>query len=345
MRRIILSLIMVILTGVALGAERLTAPLLPTATIVALRDSETEPIPLKIATLRGRAGTPTEAIVDNVEIPYQVGDAVVWEREGNGVARVVEFDRLPGTVRLVAVFLIAVLAISGIQALRSLLGLFISIGVVFSFILPQIAAGAHPIVVALIASLIILVASYYLTHGVNAKTTIAIIGSLGALGVVGALALVFARLMHITGYGAEEVFFLPAALASPQTIRNVLLAGMLIGSLGVLDDITIAQASIVAELKAANHKLDWQDLYQRAMRVGHDHIASLVNTLVLVYTGSALPLLLLFTDSNQRVAALVNYEAVAEEILTTLVGSIGLVAAVPVTTLIASWYFAQTKRG
>jgi uncharacterized membrane protein len=198
--------------------------------------------------------------------------------------------------------------------------------------------------VALVASFIILIASYYLTHGVSAKTTIAIVGSLGALSIVGILALAFARLMHITGYGAEEVFFLPPSLAKPETIRNVLLAGMLIGSLGVLDDITIAQASIVAELKAANHKLDWGELYRRAMRVGHDHIASLVNTLVLVYAGSALPLLLLFTDANQQIATLVNYEAVAEEILTTLVGSIGLVAAVPLTTLVASWYFSQSKR-
>ena len=118
---------------------------------------------------------------------------------------------------------------------------------------------------------------------------------------------------------------------------------MIIGSLGVLDDITISQASIVEELKSANHRLGMGELFLRAMRIGHDHIASLVNTLVLVYAGSALPLLLLFVVSQIGYVDLLNYEALAEEIVRTLVASIGLVAAVPLTTLIASYWYGSRR--
>jgi uncharacterized membrane protein len=185
----------------------------------------------------------------------------------------------------------------------------------------------------------ILLVSYYLTHGVSSKTTIAILGTLGALAVTGILASVFAGASSLTGLGSEETAFLldrfPVA-----SFFNLLLAGIIIGSLGVLDDITISQASIVSELSQANSKWRRWELYKRAMRVGRDHISSLVNTLVLVYAGSALPLLLLFVTSEASVMQLLNYEAVAEEIVRTLVGSIGLITAVPLTTMLASIYYA-----
>jgi uncharacterized membrane protein len=180
--------------------------------------------------------------------------------------------------------------------------------------------------------------SYFLSHGVNSKSIIAIIGTLGALVITGILAVVYGNMAGLSGLGSEEAGFLLDALPR-ESFYKLLLAGVIIGSLGVLDDITISQASIVEELKKANHRLRTSDLFVSAMRVGHDHIASLVNTLVLVYAGSALPLLLLFLVSQIGYTDLLSYEALAEEIVRTLVASIGLVSAVPLTTLIASsWY-------
>jgi uncharacterized membrane protein len=188
----------------------------------------------------------------------------------------------------------------------------------------------------------ILLVSYYLTHGLNRKTTIAILGTLAALLITGLLASVFAGASALSGLGAEETAFLLDRFPIGN-FYNLLLASIIIGSLGVLDDITISQASIVSELSLANRKLGKYELYVRAMRIGHDHISSLVNTLVLVYAGSALPLLLLFVTSDASTMQLLNYEAVAEEVVRTLVGSIGLITAVPLTTAIAAFYFGKEK--
>lgn len=267
----------------------------------------------------------------------KAGDMVSYRNEG-GTIIVGEKYRIPSLVSLTVVFVVVVLLVSGVHGLRSLLGLVFSFIVIFKFVLPQIISGSNPIVIALLASVVILMVSYFLSHGVNSKSIIAIIGTLGALVVTGILAVVYGNMAGLSGLGSEEAGFLLDALPR-ESFYKLLLAGVIIGSLGVLDDITISQASIVEELKKANHRLRTSDLFVSAMRVGHDHIASLVNTLVLVYAGSALPLLLLFLVSQIGYTDLLSYEALAEEIVRTLVASIGLVSAVPLTTLIASsWY-------
>jgi len=184
--------------------------------------------------------------------------------------------------------------------------------------------------------------SYFLSHGINTKSVIAIMGTFGALVVTGILAYIYSDLTGLTGFGSEEAGFLLDTLPR-ESFYKLLLAGMIIGSLGVLDDITISQASIVEELRKANHRLGFAQLFSSAMRIGHDHIASLVNTLVLVYAGSALPLLLLFVVSDLGYIDLLNYEALAEEIVRTLVASIGLITAVPLTTLIASYFYGSMR--
>lgn len=270
-----------------------------------------------------------------------VGDMVSYRDEG-GTMIVGEKYRIPSLVSLVIVFVVVVLLVSGMHGVRSLLGLVFSFIVIFKFVLPQIISGSNPIVVALLASVVILMVSYFLSHGVNSKSIIAIAGTLGALTVTGMLALVYGNLVGLTGLGSEEAGFLLDTLPR-ESFYKLMLAGMIIGSLGVLDDITISQASIVEELKKANHRLGMSELFISAMRVGHDHIASLVNTLVLVYAGSALPLLLLFLVSQIGYVDLLNYEALAEEIVRTLVASIGLVSAVPLTTLIASYWYGGSR--
>ncbi len=305
-----------------------------------ITDPIPEPLPHREVTLITNAGSVQALSYDGTN-NTQVGDLVSYKDEG-GIFIIGEKYRLPSLVSLTLLFVIVVLLVSGMHGVRSLLGLVFSFVVIFKFVLPQIVAGSNPIIIALLASVVILMVSYFLSHGVNSKSVIAIMGTLGALIVTGLLALIYGNLAGLTGLGSEEAGFLLDTLPR-ESFYKLLLAGMIIGSLGVLDDITISQASIVEELKSANHRLGMGELFLRAMRIGHDHIASLVNTLVLVYAGSALPLLLLFVVSQIGYIDLLNYEALAEEIVRTLVASIGLVAAVPLTTLIASYWYGSRR--
>ncbi len=311
--------------------------------IISLSEMIESPLPHKqaeVVMMQGRVS----AIVYESSLPYKVGDEVIVTKDPQfpQLYSVTDKVRTGALYKLFILFVIAILGVSGVAGARSLLGLFFSFAVIFMYVLPQIVLGGNPVTISLIASALILLISYYLTHGINHKSTIAIIGTLGALALTGVLASLFGSSAGLTGFGAEETGFLLDKFPV-ESFYNLLLAGIIIGSLGVLDDITISQASIVSELSDSNHKLGMRELYRRAMNIGHDHISSLVNTLVLVYTGSALPLLLLFVTSQATPFELLNYEAVAEEIVRTLVGSIGLIAAVPFTTLIASYWYAKKK--
>jgi uncharacterized membrane protein len=186
-----------------------------------------------------------------------------------------------------------------------------------------------------VGSSIIMLAVLYLVHGLNARTTTALLGTLVSLGLTGVLAGVFVAASHITGLASEEATYL-LAVGGRLNLSGVLLAGVVIGSLGALNDVTVTQASSVWELHAVNPALRAVDLYRSGMRIGRDHIASTVYTLVFAYAGASLPLLILFTLADRRVGDILTSEVVAEEIVRTLVGSIGLVASVPLTTALAS---------
>jgi uncharacterized membrane protein len=225
----------------------------------------------------------------------------------------------------------------------SLLGMALSFFIIFFYILPQISSGANPVEIAILGSLVIIPVSFFLSHGINKKTFVAIGGTLIALVITGILANIFVDSAHLTGFASEEAGFLQVAKQGVINMRGLLLAGIIIGVLGVLDDITISQSSIVFQLKEANNKLDANELYTRAMKVGQDHISSMVNTLILVYTGAALPLLLLFINNPHPFSEIIIYEIIADEIVRTFVGSIGLVLSVPITTFIAT-LVASKKR-
>lgn len=312
-------------------------------TITTLSEQIDTPLPHKKALVE-RTNDKVEAIVYLSNVEYKIGDKILLQEDAQfeGLYSVSDYVRTPALIKLFVIFIIVILLVSGVSGIRSLLGLLFSFTVIFKFVLPQIMSGSNPLTVAMIASMLILLVSYFLTHGINHKSVIAILGTLGALGVTGILAVIYGSSTRLSGFGSEEVSFLIGNLPV-ESFYNLYLAGIIIGSLGVLDDITISQASIVSELSEANHKLNIKDLYVRAMRVGHDHISSLVNTLVLVYAGSALPLLLLFVASQASTIELLNYESVAEEIVKTLVGSIGLVSAVPLTTLIAAYWYGGKR--
>ncbi|MCY4355022.1 MAG: YibE/F family protein [Truepera sp.] len=178
----------------------------------------------------------------------------------------------------------------------------------------------------------------YFVHGLNWSTTAALVGTSMAVVITMALGVLFSSLSHLTGFGTEDAIMINAA-AGQINLKGLLLAGLLVGALGALTDITIVQASVVRELAHVNPEFSIGELYRRGMNVGLDHVGSLVNTLVLAYTGAALPLLILLTLSDFSLARALNLELVAAEIVHTLVGSIGLILGVPITTYLAALLF------
>ncbi|MEV4739368.1 YibE/F family protein [Streptomyces sp. NPDC049555] len=245
---------------------------------------------------------------------------------------------------LAGVFAVAVVAVGRLRGVFALVALVISFGVLTLFILPAILQGSDPLVVAVVGGGAIMLIALYMCHGLNARTSVAVLGTLTSLLVIGLLGSLFTSWAHLTG-NTDDQTGLVHGLYPQIEIRGLLLAGIIIGSLGVLDDVTVTQTSAVWELKEADPAATWRRLYGQAMRIGRDHIASVVNTLVLAYAGASLPLMLLFTIADRGVGTVATSEVVAEEIVRTLVGSIGLVASVPVTTLLAALVVSADRPG
>ncbi len=243
-------------------------------------------------------------------------------------------QRLGPLFLLIGIFVLAVVGLGRWQGLRALLGLGVSLLVLTTFVLPAVLEGTNPLAVALVGSAVIAVVALYLAHGINAWTTTALVGTLSSLAVVGLLGVLFVDAAQFSGLADEEASFLQIT-AGQIDLRGLLLGGIIIGALGVLDDVTVTQVSAVWELHGANPGLGRWALYRSAVRIGRDHVASTVNTLVLAYAGASLPLFLLFTQADQGLADVVNGEAVAVEVVRALVGSVGLVASVPLTTALA----------
>ena len=192
------------------------------------------------------------------------------------------------------------------------------------FVLPAILAGESALAVATVGAAVIALVIIYLAHGSRPSTTTAVLGTLAALGLTALLAVVFVEATKLTGLSSEEGTYLRGVLGSTINLRGLLLAGIMIGTLGVLNDVTVTQASAVWEIYRANPAVGVRKLYASAMRIGRDHIASTVDTLVLAYAGAALPLFLMFTVADRRLGDVVTGEIVAQEIVQTLVGSLGL---------------------
>ena len=247
----------------------------------------------------------------------------------------VDFVRADSLLWLAAIFVAVILVISRWKGLRSLLSMAFSLLVIIGYIIPHILAGEDPLWVSILGSVILLGVTLYLTYGWNLKTHAAVVSMMFVLLITGTLAGLFVAFTRLTGSGDENALFLLQMLNTQINLRGLLLGGMIIGALGVLDDLVTTQASAVFELHHANPALGFQGLFRSAMRIGQDHVAATVNTLVLAYAGAALPMLLMFSLGRGNYGYLVNFELIAEEIVRTLVGSLGLVTAVPLTTAIA----------
>ena len=232
-------------------------------------------------------------------------------------------------------FAVVVIALSRLRGFAALVGLGISLFVLLAFVLPAILEGKSPIAVAAVGSAAIMFAALYMAHGINVRTTTAVLGTLVSLLLTCLLAAFFLDIVSFTGFGSEEAVFLQVS-AAQVNLQGLIFAGVIIGTLGVLDDVTVTQASAVWEIHYANPRYSARQLYSSALRIGRDHIASTVNTLVLAYAGASLPLLIVFTLADAPLTQTLTSEVVAQEIVRTLVGSIGLVASVPITTGLAA---------
>jgi uncharacterized membrane protein len=246
-----------------------------------------------------------------------------------------DFERRAPMLWLALAFAALVVVFGRIRGLLSLIGLGISLAVVVVFVLPAILDGRDPVPVAVAGALAIMVATIALAHGVGPKSIAAILGTAASLALTLGLAEAFTNLAHLTGLSSDESALLIVG-RTDLDLRGLVLAGMVIGALGVLDDVTVSQASTVMALRRANPLQRAGELYRGALSVGRDHVAATVNTLVLAYVGASLPVLLVFTVGHTPFADAINVEAVATQVVATLVGSIGLIAAVPITTGLAA---------
>ena len=275
-------------------------------------------------------GTPRFTVGDPVVLGWSGGDP-----DDPGSYQIVDFQRGGSLAWLAVLFSAAVLVLGRWRGLAALGALVVSFAVLLLFVLPAILDGRSPLAVAVVGSGVIMFAVLYLTHGLSARTSTAVLGTLVSLALIGALGVGFTAAARLTGLD-DQATALVASLGSGVDARGLLLAGMIIGALGVLDDVTVTQTSAVWELRRANPLLGARALFRSAMRIGRDHVASAVNTLVLAYAGASLPLLLLFSLSGRSLGEVATSQDVATEIVRTLVGSIGLVASVPVTTAVAA---------
>ena len=284
-------------------------------------------------------------VATNQDRLFHQGDQVLVEHtrgiDGEDFFQITDRVRTGPLLWLTLLFVAATILLSGWQGVRSLVGMGISLVTIFAFIVPQILEGRNPVIIAILGSVVMMGISLYLVYGWKDKTHVAVAGLFVSLVLTGLLAVWSVNWTQLSGFGAEEAAFLQVAGVQLDT-RGLLLAGIIIGTLGALDDIAIGQSSSIFELSKANPDLEWQSLFKHGMTIGRDHIAAMVNTLLLAYVGAALPLVLLFTVYSESVGITVNREIITEEIVRTLVGSLGLLGGVPLTTIIAALVARRT---
>lgn len=271
-------------------------------------------------------------------VTFETGDDVVLmeiDQAGETTYSVVDHQRSRGMWVLAIAFVLAVVAFGRWRGLTALAGLAVTFLVLLFFVVPAIIAGSSPLLVAIVGSAAIVLTVLYLTHGFRASTTVALLGTLAALVITGVLSSLSVAALHLTGVTDDVTT--SVGLSLDVNMEGLLLAGIVIGSLGVLDDVTVTQSVTVAELARANPAYTIKDLFVAGTRVGRSHIASVVNTIVLAYAGSSLPLMILIVASNDSLGGVLTDQLIAQEIVRSAVATLGLIAAVPITTGLAAF--------
>lgn len=273
---------------------------------------------------------------------FRAGQQVVVY-EADGRTYIAEPYRINYLWGLLGLFVLITIALGRGKGLRGLLGTAASMAVLAFFVVPQISAGSNPLLITFVGAFGILTLSIYFVHGINRKTTAALMGTTFATLVALVLSVLLTEWMQFTGLTSEEAFLARFQLGGNLDLVSLYLAGVVVGALGALNDVTVTQASVIQALVQANPRYSLRELYARGMTVGFDHIGSLVNTLILAYAAGTLPLLLLISQSDVPLVLLINNETFAAEIVAMLVGSLALVLAVPLTTLMAAWLLRGRK--
>lgn len=289
---------------------------------------------------------PRDEPVDSAEVPLPNGPGAPEVEEGDDVVlilnetpdgesyAIVDHQRGTGLVVLAGAFVLAMVAFGRWRGVSALAGLGVTFLLLLYFVVPAILAGSPPLLVAIVGSAAIMLTVLYLTHGLGATTTVAVLGTLASLTLTGLLSALAVSALHLTG--VTDDLSLAVGMTQGVNTEGLLLAGIVIGSLGVLDDVTVTQSATVAELARANPAYGALQLFRAGSRVGRSHIASVVNTIVLAYAGSALPLLILIVANTESLGSVVTDQIIAQEVVRSVVATLGLVAAVPLTTGLAA---------
>lgn len=278
-----------------------------------------------------------------------VGDTVILTKpadgeKGNDFYYITDEYRNIRIAIIAVIFFLLAIIFGGWRGLTAILGMLFSTAVVFYGIAPRVLAGSNALLVALVGGVVIIIVSLYISHGFSKRTSVAVVASLLTLALAALFNYFAVIFTHLTGGGTEEAYYVQIN-GGTVDLRGLLLGGIMIGVLGVLDDVTTAQTASVEEISLANPQLSFKELYRRGLSVGREHIASLVNTLVLAYVGASFPVVLLYIlNKNIPVWLLINSNFIAEEIVRTLVGSSALVIAVPLATLLSAFVFSSVKK-
>jgi len=269
------------------------------------------------------------------------GDRVLLTVVREGDTRtyaIAEVVRLPSLAPFAVVLVVALLAVARLKGLAALAGLAASIGVFLLAIVPALQRGDDPLLATVFGSVAVLIAAVFVVHGFGRKSVAALGGTIAGLIVVGGLGAIALAVARMSGFSTEEAIFVAVATEGRVDIARLALAGVIVGSLGALVDMSVGQASATFELAAVDPELRGRPLYLSALNVGRDHIGSLINTLALAYFGGALPLVMLLSLGYQPLSVALNSEAMVESIVAVIVASVGLVLCVPVTTAVAVWF-------
>ncbi|MDD3897215.1 MAG: YibE/F family protein [Candidatus Peribacteraceae bacterium] len=250
--------------------------------------------------------------------------------------------RLPWLGALLLCFLLLGMVVGGWRGCTSILGLAVSIAIIALVFFPLIVAGWSPLLVCGAGAFLIALTTLYLSHGFNLRATLGVIATAGTLLLTIGLGALAVSVTKLFGLGSEESVFLQSGMAEAMNLRGLLIGGIIIGALGVLDDVTMAQIAAVDEVHKADRLAGWRSLYRAGISVGREHVASMINTLALAYIGASLPLFLLFSlNEDVPLWVTINSAFIAEEVVRTIVGSIGLLLAIPIATWLAARTYAR----
>jgi uncharacterized membrane protein len=272
------------------------------------------------------------------------GDVVVVQQLENGEFSFLEKYRLPKIYFLAFLFFLLVFAITRKRGVFALFGLFFSIAIILYLVIPWVVSGNSPLFIGVCATILIAGVTMFLAHGFQKTTLVALTGTSLTMVLAGIFSVFAVRIAEIFGVGSEAAMQVQLGSIGSGDFRGLLLAGILIGALGVLDDVTMSQSAAIEQLKRANRSFGWKELYHRGFLIGKEHLLSMINTLFLAYAGAFLPLFLLFSANELPAWVVLNSEMISEEIVRTLAGSTAIVLGVPITTFLAAIAYGNTKK-